>query len=141
MNLLFYSMIVSLFWGISPVLYKMMMTKMDTKITFIINNIFFTLAVIGYTIYYWDDVKTDIKTISVHDTIAVGAISIILSFIPNVIYYNLLNQHDSHIVSALVNSAPIFTVGISYLLLRENVTKYGILGVILIIFGVACLSF
>ena len=141
MNLLFYSMIVSLFWGISPVLYKMMMTKMDTKITFIINNIFFALAVIGYTIYYWDDIKTDITTTSLRDIISVGAISIILSFIPNVIYYNLLNHHDSYIVSALVNSAPIFTVGISYLLLKENVTKYGILGVILIIIGVACLSF
>lgn len=140
MNLLFYSMIVSLFWGISPVLYKMMMTKMNTKLTFIINNIFFALAVAVYTIYYWNDVKTDIKTTSLRDIISVGAISIILSFIPNIIYYNLLNQHDSYIVSALVSSAPIFTVGVSYFLLKENITNYSVLGVILIIIGVACLS-
>lgn len=140
MDLLFYSLIVSLFWGISPVFYKMIMNKVDTKLTFIINNIFFTLGVIAYTIYYWDQIKSDVKSISMRDTLAIGAIAIILSFIPNVIYYHLMNEHDSYIVSALVNSAPIFTVGLSYLLLKENITKYGMLGVVLIIIGVICLS-
>jgi drug/metabolite transporter (DMT)-like permease len=133
-------MIVSLFWGISPILYKMMMSKVDTKLTFIINNIFFTLGVIGYTIYYWDQIKTDVQKVSLQDTLSIGAIALILSFIPNIIYYNLINDHDSYIVSALVNSAPIFTVGISYFFLRENISKYGILGVIMIIGGVMCLS-
>ena len=140
MNLIFYSLIVSLFWGISPVFYKMIMSKVDTKLTFIINNLFFTLGVLGYTIYYWDQIKTDVQNISMRDTLAIGAIAIILSFIPNIIYYNLINDHDSYVVSALVNSAPIFTVGLSYLLLKENVSKYGILGVVLIIVGVCCLS-
>ena len=140
MDLIFYSLIVSLFWGISPVFYKMMMNKVDTKLTFIINNLFFTLGVIGYTWYYWDQIKTDIKNISMRDTLAIGVIAILMSFIPNVIYYNLINDHDSYVVSALVNSAPIFTVGVSYLLLKENITKYGMLGVVLIIVGVCCLS-
>ncbi len=134
-------MLVSLFWGISPVFYKMIMSKIDTKITFIINNIFFALAVIGYTWYYWDQIKSDIKAVSMRDTLIIGALSILLSFVPNVIYYNLINDHDSYVVSALVNSAPIFTVGLSYILLKENITKYGMLGVILIIVGVYCLSF
>jgi uncharacterized membrane protein len=140
MNLIFYSLIVSLFWGISPVFYKMIMNKVDTKLTFIINNIFFTIGVIGYTWYYWDQIKTDVKNISMRDTLAIGTIAILLSFIPNVIYYNLINDHDSYVVSALVNSAPIFTVGLSYILLKENITKYGMLGVVLIIIGVTCLS-
>jgi drug/metabolite transporter (DMT)-like permease len=74
------------------------------------------------------------------DTLTIGAIAIILSFIPNIIYYNLINDHDSYVVTALVNSAPVFTVGLSYLLLKENITKYGMLGVVLIIVGVFCLS-
>ena len=92
MDLIFYSLIVSLFWGISPVFYKMIMSKVNTKLTFIINNLFFTLGVLMYTIYYWDDIKTDIQNISMRDTLSIGAIAIILSFIPNIIYYcNLLN--------------------------------------------------
>jgi uncharacterized membrane protein len=141
MDLIFYSLIVSLFWGVSPVFYKMMMSKVDTKLTFIINNLFFTLGVICYTWYYWDQLKSDIKSISIRDTLAIGTIAIVLSFIPNIIYYNLINNHDSYVVSALVNSAPIFTVGVSYLLLNENITKYGMLGVLLIICGVYFLSF
>ncbi len=133
-------MIVSLFWGMSPVFYKMVMNKVDNKVTFIINNIFFTLGVIGYTLYYWDQIKSEIQNISMRDTLTIGVLSILLSFVPNIIYYNLINNHDSYIVSALVNSAPIFTVGLSYWLLQENVTKYGMLGVILIIVGVYCLS-
>jgi uncharacterized membrane protein len=140
MDLIFYSMIVSLFWGMSPVFYKMVMNKVDNKVTFIINNIFFTLGVIGYTLYYWDQIKSEIQNISMRDTLTIGVLSILLSFVPNIIYYNLINNHDSYIVSALVNSAPIFTVGLSYWLLQENVTKYGMLGVILIIVGVYCLS-
>ena len=68
----------------------MIMSKVDTKITFILNNIFFTIGVIGYTWYYWDQIKTDIKTISIRDTLAIGTIAILFSFIPNVIYYNLI---------------------------------------------------
>jgi uncharacterized membrane protein len=140
MNLIFYSLIVSLFWGISPVFYKMIMSKVDTKLTFIINNLFFTLGVLGYTFYYWDQIKVDVQNISMRDTLTIGAIAIVLSFIPNIIYYNLINDHDSYVVTALVNSAPVFTVGLSYLLLKENITKYGMLGVVLIIVGVFCLS-
>jgi uncharacterized membrane protein len=140
MNLIFYSLIVSLFWGISPVFYKMIMSKVDTKLTFIINNLFFTLGVLGYTYYYWDQIKVDVQNISIRDTLAIGAIAIVLSFIPNIIYYNLINDHDSYVVTALVNSAPVFTVGLSYLLLKENITKNSLLGVVLIIVGIFCLS-
>ena len=64
-----------------------------------------------------------------------------MSFIPNILYFYLLKEHDSYVVSALVNSAPVFTVLISYFLLKEKLTKYGIIGIILIVGGIVCLSF
>ena len=140
MNLLLYSFIISLFWGISPILYKIVLNKIDIKTTFIINNIFFTLGVISYTIYYWNEFSTDIKSISIKDTLSIGAISLLLSFIPNIIYYNLLKDHDSSVVSALINSSPIFTVAISYLFLGNKISNYNILGIILIVCGIAFIS-
>jgi len=71
MDLIFYSLIVSLFWGISPVFYKMIMSKVDFKLTFVINSLFFTLGVLGYTWYHWDQMKADIKNISTRDTLAI----------------------------------------------------------------------
>lgn len=140
MNLLLYSFIISLLWGIAPILYKLILKTIDIKTTFIINNIFFTLGVIMYTIYYWNDFCTDIKSISTKEIFLIGAISFSLSFIPNIIYYNLLKHHDSSIVTALVNSSPIFTVAISYLLFGNKISNCGILGIILIVSGIACLS-
>ena len=140
MNLFLYSTIVSLCWGLSPVLYKLLMNNVDIKVTFVINSLFFTLAVICYTIYYWNDIKSNLQTTSVSDICFLGLISVVLSFIPNIIYFNLLNQYDSYVVNALVSTSPFFTLGMAYLILRESITKYDILGVILIITGVFFLS-
>jgi drug/metabolite transporter (DMT)-like permease len=140
MNLLFYSMFVSLLWGISPIAHKTMIGKMDTKMVFILNSVFYTLCIIGYTIYYWDHFKTQVPKLSSRDIYLLGGISILMSFIPNILYFYLLKDHDSYIVSALVNSAPLFTVLVSYFLLKDPITKYGIIGVLLIIGGIFCLS-
>lgn len=141
MELIFYSLLVSLFWGISPVLYKIMMKRVDTKLTFIINHLFFNLGLLGYTIYHWTELKSDFQNVSNYDIIAIGAMSLVLSFIPNIIYYNLINDHDSYLVTALINSSPVFTVGLSYFILKEKITKHSIIGVLLIIAGVYCLTF
>jgi len=140
MNLLLYSMFIALLWGISPIAHKNMIGKMDTKIVFILNSVFYTLCIIGYTIYYWDHFKSELPKVSSKDIYMLGGISIILSFIPNIFYFSLLKHHDSYVVSALVNSAPIFTVLISYCLLKDPISKYGILGVLLIIGGIGCIS-
>ena len=73
MELIFYSLLVSLFWGISPVLYKIMMKRVDTKLTFIINHLFFNLGLLGYTIYHWTELKSDFQNVSNYDIIAIGA--------------------------------------------------------------------
>lgn len=140
MNLLLYSMFISLLWGISPIAHKTMIGKMDTKMVFVLNSAFYTLCIIGYTIYYWDHFRTEVPKLSSKDVYLLGAISIAMSFIPNILYFYLLKYHDSYVVSALVNSAPIFTVLVSYFLLKDPITKYGIGGVLLIIAGVICLS-
>ncbi len=141
MNLLFYSMFVALLWGVSPIAHKTMIGKMDTKMVFIINSVFYTICIIGYTLYYWNHFKKEAPKIETKDLYVLGGISIIMSFLPNILYFYLLKEHDSYIVSALVNSAPIFTVLVSYFILNEKMTKYGIMGILLIIGGIICLSF
>lgn len=141
MNLLFYSMFVALLWGVSPIAHKTMIGKMDTKMVFVINSVFYTICIIGYTLYYWNHFKEQAPKIAAKDLYVLGGMSIIMSFLPNILYFYLLKEHDSYIVSALVNSAPIFTVLVSYFILNEKMTKYGIMGILLIIGGIICLSF
>jgi transporter family protein len=133
-------MFVALLWGISPIAHKTMIGKIDTKLVFVLNSVFYTLCIIGYTIYYWDHFKTQAPKLATKDLYMLGGISIIMSFIPNILYFYLLKEHDSYVVSALVNSAPVFTVIISYFILKESMTKYSIGGVVLIIGGIMLLS-
>ncbi len=141
MDLLFYSMFVALLWGVSPIAHKTMIGKMDTKMVFILNSVFYTLCIIGYTLYYWNHFKEQAPKLHSKDLYYLGAISIIMSFIPNILYFYLLKEHDSYVVSALVNSAPVFTVLVSYFILKEKISKYGIIGILLIAGGIICLSF
>ena len=140
MNLIFYSMFIALLWGISPIAHKMMIGKIDTKMVFVLNSVFYTLCIIAYTIYYWNYFKKEAPKLISKDLYMLGGISILMSFIPNILYFYLLKHHDSFAVSALVNSAPIFTVLVSYFFLKDPISKYGIIGVILIIGGIICLS-
>lgn len=140
MNLLFYSMFVALLWGVSPIAHKTMIGKMDTKMVFVLNSAFYTLCIIGYTVYYWNHFKEQAPKIESKNLYYLGAISIAMSFLPNILYFYLLKHHDSYVVSALVNSAPIFTVLVSYFILNEKISKYGLMGIMLIIGGIICLS-
>jgi drug/metabolite transporter (DMT)-like permease len=133
-------MFIALLWGVSPIAHKTMIGKMDTKMVFVLNSLFYTLCIIGYTIYYWDHFKVTAPKLASKDVYMLGGISILMSFIPNILYFYLLKHHDSYVVSALVNSAPIFTVLVSYFLLKDPINKYGIAGVILIIGGIICLT-
>jgi drug/metabolite transporter (DMT)-like permease len=134
-------MFIALLWGVSPIAHKSMIGKIDTKMVFILNSVFHTICIIGYTIYYWDHFKTELPKLSSKNMYMLAGISIIMSFIPNILYFHLLKHYDSYLVSALVNSAPIFTVLVSYFLLKNPISKYGIFGVLLIIGGVICISF
>jgi drug/metabolite transporter (DMT)-like permease len=51
-----------------------------------------------------------------------------------------LKKHDSYIISALIYSSPIFTLLLACLFLNEQITYYGLLGVLFIVVGVGFIS-
>jgi drug/metabolite transporter (DMT)-like permease len=61
-------------------------------------------------------------------------------FFANSLYYYVLKENSSSITSALIFSAPAFTLVLSYLLLKEKLNLNGLLGVISIIIGVIFIS-
>jgi magnesium-transporting ATPase (P-type) len=140
MNFIFVSLLIALFWGISPILHKKVLNNIDTKLVLILNGFFYTLCLIIYTIYNWKDFNQEYNKIDNNNIYTLAFISIVLSFIPNIFYFFLLKKHDTSIVCSLVNSAPIFTVLISFFILGDKINKYEIAGVILIILGIITIS-
>jgi drug/metabolite transporter (DMT)-like permease len=140
MNLIFYSLLIALFWGISPIAHKKLLNNMDTKFVLIASGLFYSLFLILYSIYYWSYFKQEYKQVEYKYLLYLAGIAFMLSFIPNIIYFFLLKQHDSSIVSALVNSAPVFTVLVSFLILGEKIHKYELIGIFFIIIGIIAIS-
>ena len=140
MNLIFYSLLVALFWGISPIAHKKLLNDMDTKFVLITSGLFYTLCLLFYTFYYWNDFKQEYSKVEYKNLYYLAIISFILSFIPNILYFYLLKKHDTSVVSALINSAPIFTVLVSFFILGDKINKFEIAGIILIILGIICIS-
>jgi len=140
MNLILSTLIISFLWGMSPIAYKKVLTNVDNKLVFILNSFFYTLCIILYTIYYWSSIKEEYSKIKTNDIYIVAIISIIMSFIPNIIYFYLLKHYDSSIVTILVSSSPIFTIAISYFIFLEKKTRNEMIGVSLIILGIIFIS-
>jgi drug/metabolite transporter (DMT)-like permease len=64
----------------------------------------------------------------------------LLIFLANMMYYYILKNHESSIISALVYSSPVFTLIIAYIFLKERLDIYGISGIFLMILGVILVS-
>jgi drug/metabolite transporter (DMT)-like permease len=140
MNLIFYSLLIALFWGISPIAQKKLLNNMDTKFILISTGLFYSLFFIIYSMYNWTHFKYECTQVNNKTIIYLAVVAFMLSFIPNIIYFFLLKQHDSSIVSALVNSAPVFTVLVSFLILGEKIHKYELIGIFFIIIGIIAIS-
>ena len=70
----------------------------------------------------------------------IGALSIITVFVANLIYVYILKKHEGYVISALVYSSPAFSLLLTYLFLRQKITIYGMIGVLLVVLGVVFLA-
>jgi drug/metabolite transporter (DMT)-like permease len=80
------------------------------------------------------------KQLSIRDVCFIGFTSMITGFFASLIYFHILKKHESYVIAALIYSSPVFTLLISYFVLKEKVSYIGVAGVILIVSGVIMLA-
>jgi drug/metabolite transporter (DMT)-like permease len=83
----------------------------------------------------------DLYRLTTKDILLLLFEGVFILFVANVIYYYVLKDNESSIVIALESSTPFFTLIFAYLLLNEKINFNGIIGIILIILGVICISY
>lgn len=86
------------------------------------------------------EVTSDINKLTPRDILLIVGISVFAIFMANMIYYYILKNHESSLISALIYSSPIFTLILAYLFLEEKIDKYGISGIIAVIIGIILIS-
>ena len=135
---------IALAWGASPIIHKYVLRSADPLTVMILSGIIYTICVIVFVIFNWKRFYKSVHTLtrtSKKSIMWLAVTAIICGFIPNIVYFYILNKNDSYIVSALIYASPIFTLILAYYVLKEKITPIGFTGVILIMLGVLCIAF
>ena len=135
-----FALLISFLWGIQPVIHKHLLGKYNAVTIMLLSTLIYFILIIALSISKPREVSSDLNKMSVKDFMIIIFTSIITVFIANIIYYYVLKDHESSIISALIYSSPVFTLIIAYLFLKERLNKYSILGIIAIVFGVILIS-
>jgi len=137
---IFLSLITSFLWGLSPVIQKHLLEKFDKRslmFFYSLANIFF----IAMMLFFFDSkLNMDVKSLNSYDISLIFTYTFFTIFMANLIFLEVLKYNNAHEVAAIEGIYPFFTLVMAYFFLKERITAFGILGVILVILGVVCIS-
>ena len=133
------SLLIAFLYGVTPTISKYVLKDINI-VSFIlcesVGVFFFTIL---FCFYHYDEFIKDIHLITYKSLYSIGLVSFLLC-VANVLFYFVLEGHESFIVSAIVACSPVVALLISWVLLEENVSLPHILGVIFITAGIICIS-
>ena len=135
------SIFTSFLWGASPVIQKQLLKKFDKKTLMLFYSSANILFVTLMMSFYNNHLYSDIKSLNIYDIFLVFAYTFFTIFMANLIFLEVLKYNNAHEVAAIEGIYPFFTLLLAYLFLKEKITVFGILGVILVVLGVVCISF
>lgn len=142
------SLFVSLLYGISPIIYKYIFLihqyEIDTMTLLLISSSVFFVCTLLCCIVHRDRVNGDLTILYKNKkTLFILVLSSVFSvFIANLLYFTVLKKSTSktYIVAALVFTSPLFTLLLSYMFLKEDITIMAFLSVGLIVVGALTLT-
>jgi drug/metabolite transporter (DMT)-like permease len=69
----------------------------------------------------------------------IALVSVGTIFLSTILYYTILKDHTTSVVTSIIYTAPVFTLLLSQVLLKEKMNASGLLGIALIVGGVVTL--
>lgn len=136
------SLFISFLWGASPVIQRFLMTTrpLSPETLMVFGSAIYFLCTAIYFVFNKAKIANEIASTS-WTTLSIMIISgIFVGFVANLLYYKVIRSNTSYVVAALVFSAPFFTVLLSFLFLKEELTLLSILGVVCIVVGIILLA-
>ena len=133
-----YSLLVALLWAIGIIINKKIITYLNSPaLALTLTSIIATITCIIYVLVYErQNIEISWKIILL--VLAAGTIG---SFLPNIIFFNLLKKNPSYLVAALAYTTPLIVLLITVFYYRERLDVRHVIGVVLIVMGVIlCLS-
>ena len=134
------ALFISFLWGIQPIVHKHLLNKYNFITIMLISTIVNFSLILAVSITRNKEILADMNKLTFRDLFILVLVSSFTIFLANMMYYYILKNHESSIISALVYSSPVFTLIIAYIFFKERLDIYGVSGILLMIFGVILVS-
>jgi uncharacterized membrane protein len=137
--LYFYALLISFFWGIIPIIYKVLLKRLNNITVMAITAIFYVILLMILVFYNRNIVIKDLNKITNHEYLWIFIATFFGIFLANYLYYYILKQGEVAILTALMYTCPIITLLAAYFFLNDKISQRALIGILLIVTGVICI--
>ena len=130
------SILIAFLYGIQPLIHKYLLRKFDVIQIMLITELIYILCISYVGFINKHLIINDICNMNAYDVLIIIFVGIVTIFISDMIYYYILKDHDSSIVTAIIYSSIIFTLIISYYFGTEELNCCSYFGIFMILLGV-----
>jgi drug/metabolite transporter (DMT)-like permease len=140
MNHIVLALVIALLWGSQPVLHKQLVNKYDPATIMLFSSVIYTILVMALCFRNSCKVGEDLGKLTRKDLLILVGLPVFTIFFANIIYYHVLKNHKTSVISAIIYSAPAFTLVIAYLFYKEKLSTSALLGIGAILAGLFLLA-
>jgi uncharacterized membrane protein len=130
---------VAFLWATLSTVHKLLLSQLSHPTVLLLTSIVYTVMAFGYTLgTQMDKLKVDFANHLTLKNVSILVVSTITAgFLANVLYYRLMESYDSHLVTALVYSSPVFATILAWLVLKEKIAVQTVIGIVITFIGLA----
>jgi drug/metabolite transporter (DMT)-like permease len=140
-TVLFIALLVSFLWGTQPVIHKYLLRNVNLVTILFFQTAINFICISALAFYNHDQIYHEIMDqLTFQKWYWIFFLSVVTIFGTNILYFYILKSNESSLVSALMYSAPVFTMILAYFLLNERIGLSGYFGIFLIIIGVSFIA-
>jgi drug/metabolite transporter (DMT)-like permease len=136
-SILFFALLVSLLWGSQPVIHKHLLSSIHPVTILLTQTMINYVCIATLASFNYERVYDDfVSKFTLQHWCWIFFLAVLTIFGTNIMYLYILKSNESSLVSALIYSAPIFTMILAYIVLNEKISLNGYIGILLIVTGV-----
>lgn len=131
------SLVIALLWSFGPILHKFIYrSNICFETMTILSGLAYFIALIIFTAINRSKLMNDLQKLNATYLVLIAVSAIFTAFIANMLYYYIIKANPAFLVTALTYTAPLFTLCFAAYLLKERITKYHVIGILMIVGGV-----
>lgn len=135
MNLIGGSLLVAFFWACITIIDKHILKTLKSHTVLFVGSIATILFAGIYCLYHKDSIVDDFNNLNFNLIFWICIATFLSVITANILYLELLKEHNTAIVTAITYSAPVLVLLMSMVIFKEKLSLYSGIGILLVIVG------